>query len=151
MAINEFLDESIVLPPGDWVRKNLLSMSEIHKMRQRKLERKAAALELVSGSEAAKEVRKLSEVKDDHHHDDHDDGPFKKSPYFFGGVYNDIRKRYRHYLSDFTDGLNSQSIAAAIFIYFAALSGAIAFGGIYGENLIIFSWSNCFLTFNHCS
>ncbi len=28
-AINDFLDESVVLPPGDWDRKNLLSMSEI--------------------------------------------------------------------------------------------------------------------------
>ncbi len=28
-AINDFLDESVVLPPGDWDSKNLLSMAEI--------------------------------------------------------------------------------------------------------------------------
>ncbi len=28
-AINEFLDESVVLPPGDWDSKNLLSINEI--------------------------------------------------------------------------------------------------------------------------
>ena len=33
----------------------------------------------------------------------------------------------------FKDGLNSQVIAATIFIYFAALSGAIAFGGLMGQ------------------
>ena len=39
-AINDFLDESIVLPPGDWASKNLLSMQEIQNMRKRKKERK---------------------------------------------------------------------------------------------------------------
>ncbi len=28
-SINSFLDETVVLPPGDWDKKNLLSMSEI--------------------------------------------------------------------------------------------------------------------------
>jgi hypothetical protein len=28
-SINNFLDETVVLPPGDWDKKNLLSMSEI--------------------------------------------------------------------------------------------------------------------------
>ena len=31
------------------------------------------------------------------------------------------------------DGFNSQCLAAAIFIYFAGLSGAVAFGGLLGE------------------
>ena len=35
-AINDFLDESIVLPPGDWASKNLLSVQEIQEMRQKK-------------------------------------------------------------------------------------------------------------------
>ena len=51
----------------------------------------------------------------------------------FGGVWNDIKRRYPHYLSDFKDGLNGQTLSATIFIYFACLSGAIAFGGLLGE------------------
>lgn len=35
-AINDFLDESVVLPPGDWESRNLLSMSEMHELRNRK-------------------------------------------------------------------------------------------------------------------
>ena len=58
---------------------------------------------------------------------------FKKSPYFFGGVYNDIKKRYPFYWSDIKDGFNVQTLAATIFIYFAALSSSIAFGGLYSE------------------
>ena len=46
---------------------------------------------------------------------------------------NDIKHRYPHYLSDFVDGLNGQVLAATIFIYFAALSGAVAFGGLTGN------------------
>ena len=35
-AINDFLDSSVVLPPGDWDSKNLLSMDEINELRNRK-------------------------------------------------------------------------------------------------------------------
>lgn len=57
----------------------------------------------------------------------------------FGGVINDFKRRAPQYLSDITDGLNAQCLSAAIFIYFACLSGAVAFGGLLGdktENLI---------------
>ena len=46
---------------------------------------------------------------------------------------NDIKHRFPHYLKDFTDALNGQCVAATIFIYFAALSGAVAFGGLTGD------------------
>ena len=39
-AINDFLDESVVLPPGDWESRNLLSMSEMHELRNRKRKKK---------------------------------------------------------------------------------------------------------------
>ena len=56
----------------------------------------------------------------------------KKITVPFGGLIDDIKHRYVSYKSDILDGLNSQCLAAAIFIYFAALSGAIAFGGLMG-------------------
>ena len=43
-AINDFLDSSVVLPPGDWDSKNLLSMSEINELRSRKRGRKSKDL-----------------------------------------------------------------------------------------------------------
>ena len=51
----------------------------------------------------------------------------------FGGMMRDFRRRYQHYKSDITDALNAQVLAAVIFIYFAALSPAITFGGLLGE------------------
>ena len=57
----------------------------------------------------------------------------KRGNHLFSGVYNDIKNRFSHYLSDYVDGLNGQVVAATIFIYFAALSGAVAFGGLTGK------------------
>lgn len=44
----------------------------------------------------------------------------------------DVKRRYQNYKSDITDALNAQVLAAIIFIYFAALSPAITFGGLLG-------------------
>ncbi|XP_069936990.1 band 3 anion transport protein-like [Cherax quadricarinatus] len=53
----------------------------------------------------------------------------------FYGVYRDVRDRYSQYPSDIIDGLNGQVVAAAIFIFFAALSPAITFGGMYADKM----------------
>lgn len=56
--------------------------------------------------------------------------PLKRTGRLFGGMINDVRRRYPHYLSDFKDALNAQCIATFFFIYFACLSPAITFGGL---------------------
>ncbi|KAL2101720.1 hypothetical protein ACEWY4_003481 [Coilia grayii] len=53
----------------------------------------------------------------------------------FGGMMRDIRRRYQHYKSDITDALNPQVLAAVIFIYFAALSPAVTFGGLLADKV----------------
>uniref|UniRef100_A0A8C6LES1 Anion exchange protein n=1 Tax=Nothobranchius furzeri TaxID=105023 RepID=A0A8C6LES1_NOTFU len=63
---------------------------------------------------------------------DHAD-PLRRSGRLFGGLIKDVRQRYPQYLSDIRDALNPQCMAAIIFIYFAALSPAITFGGLLGE------------------
>ena len=59
--------------------------------------------------------------------------PMERTPHFFGGLIHDFKRRFPHYLSDFKDGLNLQVFGATLFIYFAALSGSLAFGGLLGE------------------
>lgn len=46
----------------------------------------------------------------------------------------DIRRRYPKYLSDIKDFLSPQCLAAVIFIYFAALSPAVTFGGLLSND-----------------
>merc|ERR1719402_1111938 len=65
--------------------------------------------------------------------EDEEYDPMKRGRYPFSGMVNDLKHRFPHYLSDFKDGLNGQVVAATIFIYFAALSGAVAFGGLTGD------------------
>lgn len=64
---------------------------------------------------------------------DQDVDPLKRSGILFGGLIHDIRRRYPHYVSDLKDSLDTQCIAAVIFIYFAALSPTITFGGLLGK------------------
>jgi len=61
--------------------------------------------------------------------------PLARTGVPFGGMIRDMKRRYQHYVSDITDALNAQVVAAIIFIYFAALSPAITFGGLLGMHV----------------
>ena len=50
----------------------------------------------------------------------------------FGGFSDDIRRKAPHYKSDFTDGLHSNVAGTSLFLYFATLANAIAFGALTG-------------------
>ena len=63
------------------------------------------------------------------------DDPLKRTGRPFGGMINDIKRRYPQYLSDIKDALSTQCLATIFFIYFAALSPAITFGGLLGMSL----------------
>jgi len=131
-AINTFLDDSVVLPPGDWDKKHMMGMKEIKEMRQRRTDRK----NLRDGIIPVRDPISGKEKKDEK--DDDDGGPPKRNPMErtsvpFGGLIDDMKSRYPKYLSDFKDGLNAQCLAAIIFIYFACLSGGVAFGGLMAE------------------
>lgn len=65
--------------------------------------------------------------------EEEEDDPLKRTGIFFGGLVRDIKRRYPKYLSDLRDALHSQCLAAVLFIYFAALSPAITFGGLLGN------------------
>ena len=50
----------------------------------------------------------------------------------FGGFLDDIRRKAPYYVSDFRDGLHSNVAGTTLFLYFAALANAIAFGALTG-------------------
>lgn len=50
----------------------------------------------------------------------------------FGGLINDIRRKAPHYASDFRDGMHSSVAGTTLFLFFAALANAIAFGALTG-------------------
>jgi len=58
----------------------------------------------------------------------------EKEPLFEGigkGIKRDAKARLAHYKSDITDGLNSQCLAATLFLFFACLAPAVGFGGLF--------------------
>uniref|UniRef100_A0AAR5Q1D6 Anion exchange protein n=1 Tax=Dendroctonus ponderosae TaxID=77166 RepID=A0AAR5Q1D6_DENPD len=128
-AINEFLDDSIVLPPGDWERQALLPIEEIKAKSDAIKLRKLNALEK---EQEARGIPKAALVSDGGDKKPPFPNPLERTKRPWGGLINDLKRRYPHYVSDITDGLNAQCAAAAIFMYFAAVSGAIAFGGLMG-------------------
>lgn len=132
-AINEFLDDSIVLPPGDWEHKELLPIEELKAKSEAIRRRKESVLKKSKEAEAESLkplLDKLAAGGDDEPPYGH---PLVRTKRPFGGLINDIRRRYPHYKSDFTDALNSPCLAATLFMYFAALSTAITFGGLAGD------------------
>lgn len=81
----------------------------------------------------------LCEVKAEEEEEEAEDDPLKRTGIFFGGLVRDIKRRYPKYLSDIRDALHSQCLAAVLFIYFAALSPAITFGGLLGNGSAFWS------------
>ncbi|XP_032599357.1 anion exchange protein 3 isoform X3 [Drosophila grimshawi] len=154
-AINEFLDDSIVLPPGNWDRHDLLPFAELKAKKDWIRTRKIKALRVKRDSEMIKigrdEEKALLEKQavlrairagpggdpgDDGGDDDSSDGkkkkpsPMDKTHRLWGGLRNDLKRRMPMYKSDIFDGLNTETLAATIFMYFACLSTAITFGGL---------------------
>uniref|UniRef100_A0A2M4B9U9 Anion exchange protein n=1 Tax=Anopheles marajoara TaxID=58244 RepID=A0A2M4B9U9_9DIPT len=146
-AINEFLDDSIVLPPGKWERQALLPFEELKAKSDMIRLRKKKALDERNRSKqqpgallTSEEEKKLLEAAaSGGGASDPGDGkkpkknPLEKTNRLWGGLINDIKRRYPMYKSDILDGLNSETFAATIFMYFAALSTAITFGGLSSD------------------
>ncbi|XP_032442587.1 solute carrier family 4 member 1a (Diego blood group) [Xiphophorus hellerii] len=120
-AIADFMDCSIVIPPTEIQDKAMLeSIVDFQKkMLRERLRPTDTRLMFGEAADAAPEGPK--------------EDPLARTGYPFGGMVKDIKRRYRHYLSDYIDALNPQVLAAIIFIYFAALSPAITFGGLLAD------------------
>uniref|UniRef100_A0A8C6PM22 Anion exchange protein n=1 Tax=Nothobranchius furzeri TaxID=105023 RepID=A0A8C6PM22_NOTFU len=124
-ALVEFIDCSIIVPPTEIKNEAMLSsiISFQKKILKDRLQttpdltphRNSETLSFASGSPA--------------------DDPLSRTGRPFGGMIRDFKRRYQYYKSDITDALNAQALAAIIFIYFAALSPAITFGGLLADKV----------------
>ncbi|KAM4050298.1 electrogenic sodium bicarbonate cotransporter 1 isoform 10-T10 [Anomaloglossus baeobatrachus] len=125
-GIDEFLDEVIVLPPGEWdptIRieppKSLPSSDKRKNM--------------YSGGES---VQMNGDTPHDAGHGGggHGDSPeLQRTGRFCGGLIEDIKRKAPFFGSDFYDGLSIQSLSAILFIYLGTVTNAITFGGLLGD------------------
>uniref|UniRef100_A0A8C9XP03 Solute carrier family 4 member 1a (Diego blood group) n=1 Tax=Sander lucioperca TaxID=283035 RepID=A0A8C9XP03_SANLU len=126
-AIADFMDCSIVIPPTEIQDKEMLEpiIDFQKKMLRDRLHRQMKPLLEKSKKHKTTCIEKPPEKPQE--------DPLARTGYPFGGMVKDLKRRYRHYISDYTDALNPQVLAAVIFIYFAALSPAITFGGLLAD------------------
>uniref|UniRef100_A0A8C3CBT1 Anion exchange protein n=1 Tax=Cairina moschata TaxID=8855 RepID=A0A8C3CBT1_CAIMO len=118
-GVEDFLEASIVLPPTE-------TPSEQQLRSLVPLQRQLLRRRYQHPGKAPEDFLKETEEPED-------DDPLRRTGRPFGGLVRDIRRRYPKYLSDIKDALSPQCLAAVIFIYFAALSPAVTFGGLLGE------------------
>uniref|UniRef100_A0AAX7VIM6 Anion exchange protein n=1 Tax=Astatotilapia calliptera TaxID=8154 RepID=A0AAX7VIM6_ASTCA len=112
-AVSKFMDCSIVIPPTEI--KSEAMLSSVINFQKKLLQDKLQSYDLINRLFVCQPP-----IED----------PLSRTGRPFGGMIRDIKRRYQYYKSDITDALNAQVLAAIIFIYFAALSPAITFGGL---------------------
>ncbi|XP_062065666.1 electrogenic sodium bicarbonate cotransporter 4 [Lepus europaeus] len=151
-GIDEFLDEVIVLPPGEWdpnirieppkkvpsadKRKSVFSLMELGQMNGSVGGGGGSAAGGGSGASGAGgggaagasggddgEMPAVHEIGEE----------LVWTGRFFGGLRLDIKRKLPWFPSDFYDGFHIQSISAILFIYLGCITNAITFGGLLGD------------------
>ncbi|XP_077354020.1 electrogenic sodium bicarbonate cotransporter 4 isoform X3 [Festucalex cinctus] len=129
-GVDEFLDEVIVLPPGEWdpkirieppkkvpsaeMRKSVLNLNELAQLN-------GAAGGAVGGEDEQLPVQ--HEVGEE----------LKFTGRLGGGLWLDVKRKIPWYCSDIYDGFHIQTISAVLFIYLGCITNAITFGGLLGD------------------
>ncbi|KAM7392155.1 hypothetical protein PAMP_022788 [Pampus punctatissimus] len=130
-GIDEFLDEVIVLPPGEWdpkirieppkkvpsadKRKSVFSLNELGQMNG-----------TAGGGGGLAEDEEMPVQ-----HELGEELAFTGR--FCGGLCLDIKRKLPWVPSDFYEGFHIQSISAVLFIYLGCITNAITFGGLLGD------------------
>ncbi|XP_005812788.1 band 3 anion exchange protein-like [Xiphophorus maculatus] len=125
-ALVDFIDCSIVIPPTEIKNEGMLS--SIISFQKKLLKDRPLSQDLTLRRDS--KTRRVSIASGASVED-----PLSRTGRPFGGMIRDIKRRYQYYKSDLTDALNAQALAAIIFIYFAALSPAITFGGLLADKV----------------
>uniref|UniRef100_A0A8D2DUD1 Anion exchange protein n=1 Tax=Sciurus vulgaris TaxID=55149 RepID=A0A8D2DUD1_SCIVU len=150
-GIDEFLDEVIVLPPGEWdpnirieppkkvpsadKRKSVFSLADLGQMNGSVGGGGGSAGGAGSGGGAGGSGTGAAGSGDDAEMPAvHEIGEeLIWTGRFFGGLCLDIKRKLPWFLSDFYDGFHIQSISAILFIYLGCITNAITFGGLLGD------------------
>uniref|UniRef100_A0A8C6WM14 Anion exchange protein n=1 Tax=Neogobius melanostomus TaxID=47308 RepID=A0A8C6WM14_9GOBI len=130
-GIDEFLDEVIVLPPGEWDPKiRIEPPKKVPSADKRKSQYSLNELGQMNGSAGG--GGRVSD--DDEMPEQHELGEeLAFTGRFCGGLYLDIKRKLPWFLSDFYEGFHIQSISAVLFIYLGCITNAITFGGLLGD------------------
>ncbi|XP_068594962.1 electrogenic sodium bicarbonate cotransporter 4 [Brachionichthys hirsutus] len=138
-GIDEFLDEVIVLPPGEWDPK--IRIEPPKKVPSAETRRSAFSLNelgqmngAAGGGGAGGGGGGGGLAQDEAMPEQHELGEeLVFTGRFCGGLYLDIKRKLPWLPSDFYEGFHIQSISAVLFIYLGCITNAITFGGLLGD------------------
>ncbi|KAM9857870.1 electrogenic sodium bicarbonate cotransporter 4 [Aulostomus maculatus] len=130
-GIDEFLDEVIVLPPGEWDPKiRIEPPKKVPSADKRKSVFSLTDLGQINGTAGG--GGGLAE--DEEMPVQHELGEeLAFTGRFCGGLCLDIKRKLPWLPSDFYEGFHIQSISAVLFIYLGCITNAITFGGLLGD------------------
>uniref|UniRef100_A0A2I3FXI4 Anion exchange protein 4 n=1 Tax=Nomascus leucogenys TaxID=61853 RepID=A0A2I3FXI4_NOMLE len=119
-ALDAFLEEVTVLPPGRWDPTARIPPPKCLPSQHKRSEGPA--------------VPRLTSAEDRHRHGPHAPSPeLQRTGRLFGGLIQDVRRKVPWYPSDFFDALHLQCFSAVLYIYLATVTNAITFGGLLGD------------------
>lgn len=128
-GIEEFLDEVIVLPPGEWD-------PDIRIEPPKSLPSSDKRKNMYAGGDPP-------QMNGDTPHDGGHGGAgggghqvgeeLQRTKKFCGGLVLDVKRKLPFFASDFYDALHIQSLSAILFIYLGTVTNAITFGGLLGD------------------
>ncbi|KAJ8286930.1 hypothetical protein GJAV_G00045020 [Gymnothorax javanicus] len=126
-GIEEFLDEVVVLPPGEWD-------PEIRIEPPKSLPSPDKRKNMYAGVEG---VQVNGDAPQDGGHGGgggHVVGEeLQRTGRFCGGLILDIKRKAPFFFSDFLDAIHIQSLSTILFIYLGTVTNAITFGGLLGD------------------
>uniref|UniRef100_A0A8C1UMV3 Anion exchange protein n=1 Tax=Cyprinus carpio TaxID=7962 RepID=A0A8C1UMV3_CYPCA len=130
-GIDEFLDEVIVLPPGEWDPK--IRIEPPKKLPSAEMRKSVFSLNEL-GQPNGNAGGGAASAEDEEMPAPHELGEeLKFTGRFCGGLWLDIKRKVPWFLSDFYEGFHIQSISAVLFIYLGCITNAITFGGLLGD------------------
>lgn len=136
-GINRFLEDSLVIPPGDWNKCNLRDSIPMWKFQVES--QKMAHANIVSSGRRHTSfiptnampgvILKIQQAQSKNSNED----PLERTGRLFGCLRKDIKRKLPHYIDDFTHIIDFRCLLAVLFSYLAALAPCITFGGLMAE------------------
>ncbi|XP_011820438.1 PREDICTED: anion exchange protein 4 isoform X4 [Mandrillus leucophaeus] len=126
-ALDAFLEEVTVLPPGRWDPTARIPPPKCLPSQHKRLPSQQREIRGPSGP-------RLTSAEDRHRHGLHAPSQeLQRTGRLFGGLIQDVRRKAPWYPSDFLDALHLQCFSAVLYIYLATVTNAITFGGLLGD------------------
>ncbi|GCB65732.1 hypothetical protein scyTo_0004850, partial [Scyliorhinus torazame] len=129
-GIDEFLDEAIVLPPGEWDPKiRIEPPKKVTPAEKRKSVYSLNEAGQMNGSAGAGGGSDDEEMPAPHELGEE----LMWTGRFCGGLILDIKRKLPWMPSDFYEAFHIQSVSTILFIYLGCITNAITFGGLLGD------------------